>query len=139
MDGRRGCPRGLEFGLLCSCLAHSSPIGRGRSAWSRLARCSSCLSLVLERLPFDPFSQPSSVAGSLANGPPGVRGQSARRVLVADGPRCLHGRSVIVGAVLEVCESFSDSSPLPRGRSALGSRTVRPELANSPPGTAQGC
>jgi hypothetical protein len=59
-------------------------------------------------------------------------------VLVADGLRCLHGRSVIVGAVLEVRESFSDSLPLPCGRSAVATRTVRPELADIPPSTAQG-
>jgi hypothetical protein len=76
----------LEFGLFCLCLADNPPIGRGRSAPSRLALCSSCSSLVLERLPFDLFFQPSSVAGCLADGLPGVRGQSAWGVLVADGP-----------------------------------------------------
>jgi hypothetical protein len=105
----------------------------------RLALCSSCLSLFLKRPPFDPVFQPSSVARSLADDPPGVRGQSALGVLVADGPRCLHGRSIIVGAVLEVLESFSDSPPLPRGRSVEATRTVRQELADSPPSTAQGC
>jgi hypothetical protein len=63
----------LEFGQFCSCLADSPPIGRRRSAWSRLALCSSCSSLVHERLEFNPFFQPSSVAGCLADGPPGVR------------------------------------------------------------------
>jgi hypothetical protein len=90
-------------------------------------------------LSFDPFSQRTSVAGSLADGPPVVCGQSARRVLVADGPRCLRERSIIVGAVLEVSESFSDSPLVPRRRSAVGSRTVRPELADSLRGTTQGC
>jgi hypothetical protein len=71
-------------------------------------------------------------------GPPGVRGQSACGVLVADGPRYLHRQSIIVGAVLEVRESFSDISPLPRGRSAKATRTVCPELADSLPGTTQG-
>jgi hypothetical protein len=71
------------------------------------------------------FSQPSSGSGSLVDGPPGVYGQSARRVLVADGPRCLHRRAIIVAAVLKVCESFSDSPPLPREQSARSSRTVR--------------
>jgi hypothetical protein len=88
---------------------------------------------------FNLFSQRSSVAESLADGPPGVRGQSVRRVMVADGPRCLHRQSVIIGAVLEICESFSDCSPVPRGRSAVCSQIVRPELADSLPGTAQGC
>jgi hypothetical protein len=60
-------------------------------------------------------------------------------VLVVNCPRCLHGWSVSVSAVLEVCESFSDSLPVPRGRSAVGSRTVHPELADSPPGTAKDC
>jgi hypothetical protein len=129
----------LKFGLFCSCLADSPPVGRGQSAWSRLAWCSSCLSFVLERLPFDPIFRPSLVAGGLADGPPGVRGQSAWSVLVADGPRCLHGRSVIVGAVLKVCDSFLDSPPLPHGRSAVDTRTIRPELTDSPSGTAQGC
>jgi hypothetical protein len=104
-----------------------------------LAWCSSCSSLILERLPFDPVFQPSSVAGGLADGPPRVRVQSAWGVLVADGAMCLHGWFVTVGAVLEVCESFSDSPPLPRGRSTVTTRTVWPELADSPPGTAQGC
>jgi hypothetical protein len=90
----------------------------GRSAWSWLAWCSSCSPLVLERLPFDPVFQPSSVAWCLANGPPGVRGQSAWSVLVADGPRFLHRRSVTEGAVLEICGLFSDSPPQPRGQSA---------------------
>jgi hypothetical protein len=111
--------------MLCSCLADSPPIGRGRSAWSRLAWCSSCSSLVLEHLSFDPVFQPSSVAGSLADCPPGVRGQFTWGVLVVDGLRCLNGWSVIVGAVLEVRESFSNSPPLPRGRSAKATRTVR--------------
>jgi hypothetical protein len=71
--GRRGCSRGLELGLLCSCLADSPPVSRGRSAWSQLAQCSSCSSLVLERLPFDPFSQPSSITGNLVDSPPRVR------------------------------------------------------------------
>jgi hypothetical protein len=53
-------------------------------------------------------------------------------MLVADGPRCLHGRSVIEGVVLEVQGLFSDgppqpadSPPRPRGRSAWCLRTVR--------------
>jgi hypothetical protein len=125
----------LKFGLLCSCLTDSPPVGRERSTWSQLAGCSSCSSFVLERLPFDPIFQSSSAAGGLADGPPGVRGQSPWSVLWTDGPRCLHGRSVIVGAVLEVCKSFSDSPPLPRRRSAVGSRTVLPELADSDEGT----
>jgi hypothetical protein len=101
--------------------------------------CSSCLSLVLERLLYDLVCQPSSVAGGLADGPPRVHGESAWGVFVANGPSCLHGRSVIVGAVLEVCESFSNSSPLPRGRSIMAMRTVRSELADSPPGALQSC
>jgi hypothetical protein len=116
--GRRGRLHSLEFGLFCLCLEDPS---------------FSCSSLVLERLPFDLIFQPSSVAGGLADGPPGVRRQ------LSDGPRCLHGWSVIVGAVLEVCESFSDSPPLPRGRSTVGSQTIRQEHAESPLGTAQGC
>jgi hypothetical protein len=137
--GRRGCAHGFELRLLCLCLVDSPPVGRGRYAWSRLARCSSCSSLVLACLSFDPFSQSSSVAGSLADDTPGFHGQSARTVLVADGPRCLHGRSFNDGIVLEVCESFSGGPPVPHGPSAVGSRTVRPELAESLPGTTQGC
>jgi hypothetical protein len=120
-------------------MVDSPPVGRGQSAWSRLAWCSSCSSFVLERLPFDPILQPSSVAEGLADDLPGVCGQFALSVLVADGPRCLHGRSIIVGVVLDVCDSFSDSLPLPRGRSAVVTQTVRPELADSLPGTAQSC
>jgi hypothetical protein len=68
-------------------------------------------------LSFDLFSQPSSVAGSLADGPPGVCGQSARRVLVADGPRCsTRGLRIFFG------------------QSAGTPRTVRRGLADSPPG-----
>jgi hypothetical protein len=114
---RRGCPRDLKFGLLCSCLANS-PHG---VSWLSVLRVHH---LFLSVFLF-PFFQSSSVAESLADGPPGVRGQSARSVLVADGSRCLHRWSVIVGAVLEACESFSDNPPLPRRRSTVGSRTVR--------------
>jgi hypothetical protein len=94
------------------------PIVRERSAWSWLALCSSCSSLVLERLPLDPIFLPSSVAGCLADGLPGVRGQSAWGVLVAYGPRCLHGRSIIEGVVLEVRGLFLDGPPQPRRQSA---------------------
>jgi hypothetical protein len=78
------------------------PCGAG---WIGILRVR-CSLFVLEHLPFDPFLQPSSVAGGLADSPPGVRGQSTWSVLVADGPRCLHGQSVIDSAVLEVCDSF---------------------------------
>jgi hypothetical protein len=47
--------------------------------------------------------------------------------LVADGPRCLHEQSVIVGLVLEVCELFLDGPPQPRGQS------VRSELVADGP------
>jgi hypothetical protein len=77
-----------------------------------------CSSLVLERLPFNPIFQPSSVVGGLADGLPAVRGQSARGVSVTDGPRCLRRRSIIVGAVLEVCDHF---------------RTIRRYFADGPP------
>jgi hypothetical protein len=108
----------LKFGLFCSCLADSPPVGRGRSAWSLLARRSSCSSLVLERRPFDLFFQPSSVVGGLVDGQPRFRGQSARSELVVDGPRCLHGWSVIVGAVLEIWELFLDGPSQPHRQSA---------------------
>jgi hypothetical protein len=98
----------------------------------------SCVSFF--RSNFGPFL----VAGGLADGMPGVHGQSACSVLVADGPRCLHGRSIIEGAVLEVHGRFSDSSPqlvdgpsCHRRRSAVPSRTVRPKVAESPPGDLQ--
>jgi hypothetical protein len=96
--GRRGCARGLELELLCSCLVDSPPVGRGRCAWSRLDRCSSCSSLVLACLSFDLFCLPSSVARSLADGLPGVRGQSAAKVWRR--PRCLawHGEARCPGA-----------------------------------------
>jgi hypothetical protein len=87
-------------------------------AWRQLAWRSSFLSLVLKRHPFNLFFQPSSVAGGLADDPPMVRGQSARSELVADGPRCLHRRPVIVGAVLEVCNLFLDGLPQPRSQYA---------------------
>jgi hypothetical protein len=97
---RRGWLHGLKFRLLYSCLAESPPVGCGWTTWSQLVGCSSCSSFVLERLPFNPIFQPSSVARGLADGLPGVHGQSTWSVLVADGPRCLHGRSVIVGAII---------------------------------------
>jgi hypothetical protein len=50
----------------------------------------------------------------------------------ANGPQAHRGRSAIEGAVLEVRGCFSDSPPYPRGRSAVPTRTVRPEVANSP-------
>jgi hypothetical protein len=85
----------LEFGLFCSCLRNSPPIDRGQSAWRQLDWCSSCSSLVLERHFFDPIFRLSSIAGGLADGTPGFCGQSACSVLVADGPRCLHRRSIL--------------------------------------------
>jgi hypothetical protein len=42
-----------------------------------------------------------------------------------DGPRIHHGRSVFLGAVLEVRVAFSDGSCPPRGQSARTLRTVR--------------
>jgi hypothetical protein len=55
----------------------------------------------------------------------------------ADDSRAHRRWSVIWGAVLEVHESFSDSPLLPCGRSAETTRTVRPEIADSLPGTVQ--
>jgi hypothetical protein len=59
----------------------------------------------------------------------------------ADGPRAHRGRSVIEGAVLEVQGLFSNGpsqprgqSGRPRGRSAQCLGTVRPGLADGPPG-----
>jgi hypothetical protein len=60
------------------------------------------------------------------DGLPGVCGQFAWGVLVADGLRCLHGRSVIEVAVLEVRGLFSDGPPQPRG--------IRLGLVDGPPG-----
>jgi hypothetical protein len=123
--GRTGCPHGLEFGLFCSCLADSLPIARGRSAWRQLDWCSSCSSLVLERLPFDLLFQPSSVAGGLANGPPAVRGQSVRSVLVADE---------VPPRTVRYCWCSTGGLRVIFGRSTATSRTVRRGLADSPPG-----
>jgi hypothetical protein len=52
------------------------------------------------------------------DGQPRFRGQSARSELVVDGPRCLHGWSVIVGAVLEIWELFLDGPSQPHRQSA---------------------
>jgi hypothetical protein len=52
----------------------------------------------------------------------------------ADGPQDHHGRSIIEGAVLEVLGLFSDGPSQPRGRSARCLWTVRPGLADGPPG-----
>jgi hypothetical protein len=43
----------------------------------------------------------------------------------ADGPRVHHGRSVFLGAVLEVRVAFSDGLCPPRGQSARTLRAVR--------------
>jgi hypothetical protein len=55
----------------------------------------------------------------------------------ADGPRVRHGRSVFLGAVLEVGVAFSDGPCPPRGQSAPSSRTVRPDTTDGPPGAFQ--
>jgi hypothetical protein len=86
--------------------------------WSRSAWCSSCLSLVLEHLLFDPFFQQFLVAVCLADGPRKVHGQSAWCAVLTDGPRCLHGWSVIEGAILVVRELIMDGPPQTRGQSA---------------------
>jgi hypothetical protein len=72
-----------------------------------------------------------------------VRGRSVlecRTVRIgADGLRVHRGRSVTEGAVLMVRELFSDGLSQPRRQSAQATRTVRPVLADSPPGAAQSC
>jgi hypothetical protein len=65
------------------------------------------------------------VVGCLADGPCEIHGQSAWCAVLADGPWCLHERSVIEGAVLVVRELISDGPPQPRGQSARCLRTVR--------------
>jgi hypothetical protein len=55
----------------------------------------------------------------------------------ADGPRVPHGRSVFLGAVLEVRVAISDGPCPPCGQSAPSSRTVRPDTADGPPGAFQ--
>jgi hypothetical protein len=89
---------------------------------------------VLERLSFDPFCR----CGFL------VHEVCGRSVLVcrtvrdeADGPRVDHGRSIFLGAVMEVRVAFSDGPWPPRGQSAPSSRTVRPDTADGPSGAFQ--
>jgi hypothetical protein len=73
----------------------------------------------------------------------GVRGRSVLECQTvrdgADGPRAHRGWSVIEGAVLEIQGLFSDGPPGGCGRSAQASRTVRPVLADSPPGPVLSC
>jgi hypothetical protein len=121
--GRRGCARGLELGLLCLCLADSPPVGRGQSAWSQLARCSSCSSLVLASPSFNPFSQLSSVAGCLVDGPPGVREEVVVRGRSEVPPRAVHYCKCSIGGLLIFFEQSTGTS-----------QTVRRGLADSPSG-----
>jgi hypothetical protein len=54
-----------------------------------------------------------------------------------DGPRVHHGRSIFLGAVLEVRVALSNGPFPPRGQSAPSSRTVHPDTADGPPGAFQ--
>jgi hypothetical protein len=68
--------------------------------------------------------------------PHGVRGLSARHQLLADRPRTKYELSVFQGALLVVLLRLTDCPPVGSRPSARCSRTVRPRLADHPPGTA---
>jgi hypothetical protein len=111
--------------MFCPRVVDSPPRGRGQSAWCLSAGCSSCSLCVLERLLFDPFPSCFGVAECLADSPPGVadnpprgHGQSVWCVILTDGLRCLHRRSIIEDAVLVVRELILDGPPQPRGQSS---------------------
>jgi hypothetical protein len=83
----------LEFGLFCSCLADSPPVDRRRPAWSQLALCFSCSSLVLERLHLIHFSSRlqsqdvwRTVRLGSADSPRGVCWSRTVRGVSTDGP-----------------------------------------------------
>jgi hypothetical protein len=111
--------------MFCPRVADSPPTGRRQSTWRLSAGCSSCSLCVLERLLFNPFPSCFGVAECLADSPPGVadnppggHGQSTWCAILTDGLWCLHGRSVIEGAVLAVRELISDDPLQPRGQSS---------------------
>jgi hypothetical protein len=68
--------------------------------------------------------------------PPGDRGLSARHQLLADRPSSRYGPSAFPGACLVVLLRLKDCSHVGSGPSARCPRTVRPRLADRPPGTA---
>jgi hypothetical protein len=74
----------------------------------------------------------TSVGGP--DSPPGDHGLSARHRFIAGCPGTRCRPSVIQGALLEVLSPFSDRPPEGCGLSALCLRTVRPGLADCPPG-----
>jgi hypothetical protein len=83
---------------------------------------------VVKRLSFDLF-----VGGFLVHE---VCGRSVLKCRTvhdeADGPRVHHGRSVFLGALLEVRVAISDGPRPPRGQSARTLRTVRLVLSRLP-------
>jgi hypothetical protein len=121
------------------CLADCSRVAGGLSTRCSLTRCSSCFSLVLKHSVFDPFVQLFVDERSLADRPPRGRGLSARHKLLLDCPRVGCGPSVFRGALLVVLLRLTDYPLEGRGLSARCPQTVRPSLADRPPGTAQGC
>jgi hypothetical protein len=66
--------------------------------------------------------------------PPGGRGPSARHKVLSDSPRVGYEPSVFRGALLVVLLHFSDCPLEDRGPSDRCPRTVRPSLADHPPG-----
>jgi hypothetical protein len=133
----------LEFGLFCSCLADSLPIGRGWSTWTQLALCSSCSSLVLERLIFDPFFPAvfscrvfggrsacglrTVRVGCVGRGQSEVSAQTVRYWgCSTGGSRVIFGRST--AAPRTVCLGSADGPLGACGRSARCLQTVHPVL-----------
>jgi hypothetical protein len=120
------------------------PVDRPRGA------SSSCVRPVLVSSRVDPSRCQSFVAGGLLDSlcrgtrpsacgldcPPGVRGLSVRHQLLADRPRTKYELSVFQGALLVVLLRLADCPPVGSGPSARCPRTVRPRLADHPPGTA---
>jgi hypothetical protein len=125
---------GFRFGLLFPCLADRPRGARGPSAWRSSSRCSSCSSRVLEHFGFDAVGQSFLTGGCLADRPPGRRRLSARHELLADHQRTWYGLSTCRGAGWVVLLVFNGQSAVGRGPSARCPRTVRPWVADRPPG-----
>jgi hypothetical protein len=110
-------------------------VAHGLSACSMFIACRP----VLASLRVDLSRCQSFVAEGLADRPPERRGQSAQHELLTDRPRTRRGPSGLRGALLEVLLCFLDCPLEGRGPSAQCPWTVRPSLADRPPGLSQSC
>jgi hypothetical protein len=130
---------GFRLGLLFPCLRDCPRVAGGPSARCSSSRCSLCCSLVLERSLFNPFGLLFLAGRSLEDRPPGGCGPSTWHKLLSDSARVGYGPSAFWGALLVVLLCLTDCPLEGRGPSARCPRTLRPSLADHPPGTAQGC